>query len=340
MPVYNAERFVAESVESILSQTFKDFELIVVNDGSRDNTAKIVDEYRDTRIVRIDHKHNQGLVQSLKEGLDVAGGEFIARLDADDIAFPARLEEQVELLSGQQDVVIVGSNCDEINEAGAYVRAWCYPSDDTDIRWHTLFHCSFLHSSVMFRTSTVRSHGLSYEAGAVHAEDYELWSRILEYGRGMNLRQPLVQYRTHTRQISQQSLRKQNETRDRISRMNLQKRGLANDVSEEDLTVLRKWVMQEPCLTDARDMQLGRLLLRILDRFSRCSDVDPTAASELRRAWIKRLLAAASASQATTLVTSGLLGDVLMRDCVSVLSHGSERAARRVRRTFGAPVAE
>jgi glycosyltransferase involved in cell wall biosynthesis len=335
MPAFNAERFVAESVESVLSQTFKDFELVVVNDGSRDRTAEILDRYRDRRIVRIDHKDNQGLARTLNHGLKAAKGEFVARLDSDDVALPTRLEEQVAFLSRDTGTVIVGSNCEEIDEAGTYIRTWHYPLDDTDIRWHTLFHCSFVHSSVMFRTAILRSNGLNYDVKAVYAQDYELWSRLLSYGRGANIRQPLVKYRTHTRQISQQRLREQNKVRDRVSRMNLKRRGVANDASEGDLGILRKWVMQGPRINDTHDIELGRVLLRILDDFAGCSDVDAKAARDLRRMWVKRLLEAASARQVPALVTSGLLGDVLLRDSLSLLEHGSMRAARRVRRALG-----
>lgn len=334
MSVYNGEEFVSKAMESILSQTFEDFELIVVDDGSRDGTAKALDEYRDDRIVRIDHEQNQGLAASLNHGLRKARGEFIARQDADDISMPNRLQEEVALLSRETGTVIVGSTCEEIDEFGNVVRMWRYPLNDIDIRWHTLFHCSFVHSSVMFRASVLQANALSYDENEVYAQDYELWSRFLAYGSAFNIREPLVRYRTHCRQISQRSLGAQSESRDRISRTNLEKRGMAEGVSDEDLGVLRKWVMRGPRLTDAREMRLARLLLRILVQFSRCSDVDPIAAKELRRAWVERLLDAASARQTPALVTSGLLSDVLWRDCVSVLAHGSTRAARRVRRTF------
>ena len=144
---------------------------------------------------------------------------------------------------------------------------------------------------------------MSYDEKAVYAQDYELWSRLLAYGRAFNIREPLVRYRTHRRQISQRSLPEQNESRDRISRMNLERRGIPC-VSDEDLMTLRKWVVRGPHLSDMHDMQLGRMLLRMIDTFSRCGDVDPVAARQLRRTWVRRLLEATPGSQAIALATS------------------------------------
>jgi glycosyltransferase involved in cell wall biosynthesis len=226
MSVYNGERYLQQAINSILNQSFCDFELIIVDDGSTDDTAAIVNSYRDPRIVRFRHATNQGLIASLNFGLTRARGELIARQDADDISLPNRLEEQVGLCDREPQVVIVGSGCHLIDETGTHLGIWRYPLSNTDVRWHMLFHCGFAHTSVMFRADALRRNRLQYEEQAKHAEDYDLWSRLLSYGQGQNTAQVLVKYRRHSHQVSSISAEQQKSVAARISESNLKRLGI------------------------------------------------------------------------------------------------------------------
>ena len=198
MPVYNCERYVAHAVESILAQTLVDFEFVIIDDGSTDKTPEILRRYaaRDPRI-RLVSRPNRGLVASLNEGLALARGELVARMDADDIAFPQRFERQIAFLRDHPDVVCVGSATLEIDEAGRELVVTAYPLHDEEIQECLLKGCSTLfHPTAMIRREAVISVG-GYREEMKHGEDYDLWLRLGERGRLANLEEVLLRYRIH-----------------------------------------------------------------------------------------------------------------------------------------------
>lgn len=200
LPVYNAEKFVAEAIDSILSQTFADFEFIIINDGSTDRTAEIIRNYKDSRIRFFDNRKNQGLIAALNQGLDIALGEYIARMDADDIAYPERLARQIEFMDANCSVGIVSSNVrifgDRFGELGDKRNEDSKnPISLGVLDW---FHgCKLYHPAAMMRISFLKKFNLHYNPDYIACEDYELWSRAARYTKIVNIQDVLLNYRWH-----------------------------------------------------------------------------------------------------------------------------------------------
>lgn len=202
MAVYNAEAFLAEALESVLFQSFRDLELVVIDDGSTDATAAILGGFRDRRVQVLTNPQNLGFAASLNRGIDVARGSYIARLDADDICGRDRLQRQVAFLDDHQDVAILGSAARVVGEGAAGQAIWTLPQSSLAVRFAALLRSPFLHPTVMLRRAAFKPSELVYDAGFAPAEDYELWSRALRSVEGANLPEPLVTYRLHDEQMT------------------------------------------------------------------------------------------------------------------------------------------
>jgi len=195
MAVYNGERYLREAIESILSQTFQDFEFLIINDGSTDRTREIVLSYADPRIRLVDNEGNLGQTRSLNRGLERAQGQFIARQDADDISEPERLARQVAFLEANPELALVGTWATMIDAQGVPIGAEEFPCDCTQIRWCLLFFNPFVHGSVMLRKSAVPGQIGFYNEAITYAQDYELWSRIARSLPVANVGEHLVKLR-------------------------------------------------------------------------------------------------------------------------------------------------
>lgn len=203
MSCYNAERWLHEAIDSVLNQTFKNFELILVDDGSTDETWNIIKSYRvrDARIVTIS-KNNTGLADSLNVGIAQARGVWIARLDADDLSATTRLDEQRNYVHDHPDIVLLGSGFVEIDEHGKKVLTHKYPSDHRALVRHLEYSKRFFpHSSAFYRTDIVRQVG-GYNHRIRRAEDLRLWLELSTRGTIACLSGPLVNIRKHSSQIS------------------------------------------------------------------------------------------------------------------------------------------
>lgn len=195
MSVYNGLPYLEEAVQSILEQTFEDFELIIINDGSADGSKALLEHLAgsDDRI-RLLHQENQGLIASLNRGVDIARGKYIARMDADDISYPERLERQVDFLNNQPDVGILGTQVETIDTNGTVQKQFSFPTDPAVVAWRLMFECCLTHPSIMMRRSLAS--GLNgYAEDALHAEDYELYTRALLCTNIVNLPDTLHQLR-------------------------------------------------------------------------------------------------------------------------------------------------
>lgn len=199
LPVYNAECYISEAIDSILTQTFADFELIVINDGSTDGTLEILQNYqeKDTRI-RLFWRENKGLVATLNEGIDLARGEWLARMDQDDIAMPHRFERQLQWLA-QTHADICGSWSQFFGTSNQSILK--HPQSDAAIKIELLFMSAFAHPTVIMKTALARQ--LRYDSAWEYAEDYDLWQRAAQAGWLMtNIPEVLLCYRQHSTQIS------------------------------------------------------------------------------------------------------------------------------------------
>ena len=193
--VYNGEDYLEQCIDSVLSQTFKDFEYIILNNGSTDRTREILSQYADPRL-RIIHQENLGVPRSLNKGVSLCQAEFIARLDADDYVYPNWLEKHFDFLSENKDVVLCSSRFEELIDGKLYPQSFPFLENDNEIRKSLGFMNPIAHSlSITRKPSFVKAGG--YDPKLVIAHDYDLWIRLLEIGKGHNLNQTLGVHRTH-----------------------------------------------------------------------------------------------------------------------------------------------
>ncbi|MBL7196754.1 MAG: glycosyltransferase [Candidatus Omnitrophica bacterium] len=212
MSVYNSERYLREAFESILNQTFSNFEFIIVDDGSTDKSWEMLKEFKvkDSRIKLIKNENNIGLTKSLNKALRICRGEYIARQDADDISLPNRLEKELSFLEKNREYGILGSAYREKDEEKDTVNKpkvmLCLR--DKEIRKNIIKFNPFCHSSVLFRKKIIGTIGY-YNEQFKYSQDYELWFRILKYHKGANLEDVLIYRRLFSVNISNKRLRKQ-----------------------------------------------------------------------------------------------------------------------------------
>ena len=195
LPVYNGSSTLLEAIDSILSQSFSDFELIIINDGSIDGSAALIEQLDDPRIQFL-QQSNHGLAATLNRGISIAKGVYIARQDQDDISFGSRFQEQVTFLNANPEVGMVGTNAEIWVDNERTDRTLTHPTDDASLKFSLLFDNCFVHSSVMIRRAALEKvGGYSEDSSRQPPEDYELWSRIMKEYKLANLPGNLVAYR-------------------------------------------------------------------------------------------------------------------------------------------------
>lgn len=237
MPVYNTAPYLREAMDSMLSQTFTDFELIVLNDCSPDNAEEILDTYDDPRIVRYRGERNVGLANVLNVGIEMARGKYIARMDSDDISLPNRLKVQVDFLEKHPDIDLVSV---AMQLFGAKEEVWVREQNPEKVKINALFYSPVLHASSMWRKESFERHGLRFRQDMVPAEDYDLWTRALVRGlKLVNLPDVLYRYRLHPNQATQQ--KEKTFEKVRIVRRNYLKATLPS-ISEKSIEAFPKKV--------------------------------------------------------------------------------------------------
>lgn len=200
MPVYNGEKYLQEAINSILEQTFTDFEFLIINDGSTDGSGEIIQSYHDGRIRLVRNETHIGLTPSLNKGIDLALGKYIARMDCDDISLPNRLEKQVIFMEFHPDVGVCGTWARVIDEKGdikGKVRSPARYAAGT-LCWRP---SPFIHPTCMIRTDLLMEN--KYNPDYTHAQDYELWLRLCRKTSFFNIAQFLLLYRKHPGSITQ-----------------------------------------------------------------------------------------------------------------------------------------
>jgi glycosyltransferase involved in cell wall biosynthesis len=201
MPAYNSGPYIREAIDSVLNQTFTDFEFIIINDGSKDETLDIIRQYTDPRIRLIDQQ-NKGLIDTLNESILLARGEIIARMDADDICLPDRLQLEYDFLEAHPEYVMVGSEADVVDKEGNFLMK-LIPVGHTheEIVLRINKKCPFIHPCVMFRKQAVIDAGL-YPKNALTFEDHLLWKKLLDLGRVCNLDKVLLKVRFNPESVT------------------------------------------------------------------------------------------------------------------------------------------
>lgn len=199
MAVYNSEKYLGAAIESILNQDFIDFEFIIINDGSSDESEEIIDRYaRRDRRIQIYSQTNQGLPKSLNRGIDLATGKYIARMDADDLSLPERLSKQFAFMERYPDISICGTWIELIGDEDKYIDR--YPTTHNTICCWLLFAIGLAHPSVMMRREILLENKLYYDPSYVYCEDYEFWVRLSANLRLANLPEVLLSYRLPSKQ--------------------------------------------------------------------------------------------------------------------------------------------
>jgi hypothetical protein len=235
LPVYNGAADVEKAVRTILAQTFTDFELIIINDGSKDHSASVLETLQDPRI-RLYHQDNMGLAATLNLGIGLARGAYIARQDQDDLSHPERLAQQLGYMQSHADCVLLGTAAEIWVGDTPTERAHDHPTEHPVLAFDLLFNNPFVHSSVMMRREAVRAiGGYTTDKARQPPEDYELWSRMARHGRVANLSGRLLVYREVAQSMSRSG---PNPFLDRLVSISAENLAFANGLPAADTVMV------------------------------------------------------------------------------------------------------
>jgi len=238
MSVYNGEKFLRPAIESILNQTYKDFDFVIYDDCSADGTQQIILSYNDPRIIYRHNENNQGLTKNLADGVSRAETDYIARMDADDIAYPERLEKQLQWMDEHKDITILGTPVNYFHDTPGDGGLASQPEDDATIK-ATLFICfTLMHPSIMIRRKDLVKHGLNYNPEYRCSQDHALYLDCIRIGlRFANMKTPLLYMRAHEGSISRARKFTQQEC-SKCARNNfLKATGIGNSCNDEEIAV-------------------------------------------------------------------------------------------------------
>ena len=243
LPVFNGQEYLTEALQSVLNQSFDNFELLVIDDGSSDSSREVVKQFKDTRIKLIENSSNIGLVPTLNKALSLCQGDLIARMDQDDICDLDRFAKQVTFLQTNPQIDLVGS---AITFFGAISKPYVFtfPLEHEAIRVALLFYCPLAHPALMFRRSLVQEGNWCYSDDFRHAEDYHFWSRLLLHRRAANLNDCLLNYRLHQKQYSSALSNKQYEVSLRVRALMLSEAGVVPNL--EDIALHESVILEMP----------------------------------------------------------------------------------------------
>lgn len=235
MSVYNGGRYLRPCLDSLVGQTLRDVEFILIDDGSKDDSANVLREYadRDPRI-KLTIRANKGLTKTLNECFAQAKGEFLARMDCDDVCYPDRFEQQVKFLREHPDVVCAGGYFDLIDEEGRKLTRLQPPTDDAEIQQQVLKgHGTICHPSAMIRASALKQIG-GYCEDFKTAQDIDLWLRIGEVGKLANLPRPVLKFRLHESSVSESKRHEQRQSAKMACERAWQRRGISGHYEADE----------------------------------------------------------------------------------------------------------
>ncbi|MBU1092771.1 glycosyltransferase [Patescibacteria group bacterium] len=285
LSVYNGAPYLKEAIESILNQTFEDFEFIIVDDGSTDATSEIIDMFTDSRIIRLYNKNNLGLVESLNKALAVSQGKFIARMDADDISHPDRFQKQLFYLEHHSEVGILGTAMAQIDERGRPISVLVPPSQHELILWQTIFGCAVFHATVLMRRDDLIAVS-GYDVDFLHSEDLDLWSRLFNKTKFANLPEVLYTRRLHRRSIISTQFNSQHRN-GIIIRRRLLKSILGCDVSPESVT----WFLNHDSLLNRQQKITAlNLLIDLYEKIIQTNSSSVSTVKSMRTYLIHRII--------------------------------------------------
>jgi glycosyltransferase involved in cell wall biosynthesis len=293
MAAHNAERHLREAVDSILGQTLTDFEFIIVDDASSDSTPVILADYarRDPRIRVLRNDINLGPYPSGNRGLEIARAPLIARMDADDVSMPGRLEYEVEFLDSHPDHILVTSGYRAVNQVGRKLYDKVTPADDFGVRWLSRFRMPLVHAAACFRARLPDGTPVRYDESMPIAQDFELFARLNSFGKVAVVAPIFYEYRMHPKNISTTRRREQKTNNLRVA-LQVQERDLPAHLAGSLTGLLRSYLLGEPATPG-----LVRDSVAALDRML-AHDI---AANPGARVWLRRQAA-------------GILADAILRN--------------------------
>lgn len=262
MPCYNGEKYLREAIDSILNQTLSDFEFLIINDGSTDSSEEIIKSYSDPRINYVKNEMNMRLIATLNKGIKLAKGKYLARMDADDISMPSRLQEQVAFMESHPEVVLCGTGFENFSEGQPPVVVRYSPDHNTICLKH-FFQIHLSHGTCIFRTRQIIDNNLFFNPDFSHAEDYELWSRMVDAGKLANIQNVLYRVRRHEGEVSVQYAGVQRANSLRVRHINFQKIGV--EMSEPELLLYQR-IAQFEYEPDAAFVSSAQALLEKIAR--------------------------------------------------------------------------
>jgi hypothetical protein len=276
MAVYNAERYLEQAVRSILDQTYGDFELIMIDDGSTDRSPAMLKSFSDgDRRLNVHRQPNSGLIASLNKACALARGTYVARMDADDISLPRRFEKQVQYLDARKEIGVLGTWIQDIGADEQPGPIWPLPTDPATIPWFLMFGNCLAHPSVMMRRELIQS--LAYRAEAIHVEDYDLWIRASSMSGVANIPEVLLKYRILSQSVSSRHLA----------------------VQETQAAELQRSLRQHLVgTTEAVEPVTAEMLLRLYEAYRRKHSMDSGAESEIALDVLRRLYLSGELRQA------------------------------------------
>jgi Glycosyltransferases involved in cell wall biogenesis len=299
LPVYNAERYLSDAINSIVGQTFTDWELVIINDGSTDGSDQIISKFTDSRIHYYQNEENLGLIKTLNKAITLCCGEYIARMDADDVCLPIRFEKQIDFLDKYPGYAMCGSWVNVIDENSLEKGKIINFTNNEYLQIHLLFSVPFVHPAVMIRADVLRNN--LYDETFSHIEDYELWCRIADKYRVANVPYYLLNYRWHSTNISVLNSQIQKKLKSAINERELNQIGITP--TEREL-FLHQITFRQHSSTDDIPVEpfddfgaLDKWFAKIIDANKVCNKYDSSSLlSYLWSRWIVLCLAQKKAS--------------------------------------------
>lgn len=324
MPVYNAERYLTEAVESILRQTFRDFELIVIDDCSTDSSLAMMKSFAegDERVRLLENAQNLGITPTLNRGIQAARGKYIARMDADDVSLPDRLEKQVAFLQANPEIGLISGDALGIDANGIEIDAdYSLTVEPGYVKWLLLFTCPITHPAVMGRKALFEQAG-GYDVVLQYAQDYDLWQRMSQFTQITNLPDVLVRRRVHSQSIGAAHRDEQMHSH-KIVQQRALSRLLERPVSLEEVAALRSRSAAVP------PRRILSMLRECRDRFFSCNAITPREKRLVRRDYAFRVYRVANENRNNPACWLPLVGSFF--DNPGLLKRVSRAVGRRVK---------
>jgi glycosyltransferase involved in cell wall biosynthesis len=276
MPVYNSGRYVIECLKSLQCQTLSSWELIVINDGSSDNSIKLIKEFGlGNKIKILNNKSRKGIAYSLNRGIKHARGELVARMDADDLCEPDRLERQTSIFKSNPSLILCGSNARIIDSNGIVIAKTNMPCSYHEIQALNLICNCFIHPSVMFRGRWLKNINQPYDESYSTTQDWALWNSAIVSGPCLNLQEPLIRYREHPNSVSAKKRKEQIFNSLRVQRRYMEMLSLTQYWNEEIFRENNTYFLDErdKAFKDKKD--ISHVCGRILRHFFRFFSTNP-----------------------------------------------------------------